>query len=469
MFVMKRLECIERLIAVVCVLSLLSVSLISNAQSRPNIVLLMADDLGWGDVGFNGNTVIQTPHLDEMASRSMRLTRFYSAAPVCSPTRGSCLTGRNAERYGIYFANVGHLDTAEITLGELLQRKGYSTGHFGKWHLGTLTRTEPDGHRGGKDKFKEHYAPPWEHGFDVSFSTEQAVPTWNPMEAQTILTKFWTGPGEYATDNLSGDASRVIMDRAIPFIEQSVSNGKPFLSVIWLHAPHTPVVAGPEYLERYKDLDEDHRHYYGCITAMDEQIGRLRSKLRELGVDQNTVIFFASDNGPAGEGGGILQHAGKRQQGTTGPFKGRKGSLYEGGIRVPALIEWPAIFTEPGESDLPLSTNDYLPTIAKIVGAEEDLVSSALDGIDMMTLLKKDISKRPGAIAFRSYDQIAYIDNRFKIYSADAGKHFELFDLRRDPSEATDISSHKPKRVERLRRELDNQLASWREDAKSKE
>ncbi len=450
-----------------CALVLLAVSL--YAQPRPNIVLLMADDLGWGDVGFNGNTVIQTPHLDEMAAQSVRLSRFYSGAPVCSPTRGSCLTGRNAERYGIYFANVGHLDSAELTLGEMLQRQGYTTGHFGKWHLGTLTRTEPDGHRGGKEKFREHYAPPWEHGFDVSFSTEQAVPTWNPMEAQTIKTKFWTGPDEYATENLDGDGSRVIMDRAIPFIEQAVSEGQPFLSVIWFHAPHTPVVAGPEYLTRYKDFDEDHSHYYGCITAMDEQIGRLRSKLRELGIERNTLVLFTSDNGPAGEGGGILQHPGKRQRGTPGPFRGRKGSLYEGGIRVPALIEWPAVFGQPRTSDLPVSTNDYLPTIAEAVGVQEELKSRTLDGISVLTLLRRGASTRPGAIAFRSYDQIAYIDNRFKIYSADAGKSFELFDLRRDPSETTDISSKRPKTVQKLKRELDTQLASWREDATGKE
>lgn len=199
-------------------------------KQRPNIVLIMADDLGWGDVGFNGNPFIKTPSLDEMAFNSLQFTRFYAAAPVCSPTRGSCLTGRNAEGYGIYLANSGHLKSEEISLAEALKSKGYITGHFGKWHLGTLTKTLQDGRRGGREE--DHYAPPWENGFEVCFSTEQTVPLWDPMIKQPFVTKFWTGPGEYATDNLEGDVSRVVMDRAIPFMENAVNEQTPFFMVV---------------------------------------------------------------------------------------------------------------------------------------------------------------------------------------------------------------------------------------------
>lgn len=431
-------------------------------QERPNIILLMADDLGWGDVGFNGNPFVKTPELDKMAANSIQFTRFYAGAPVCSPSRGSCLTGRNAERYGIYFANVGHIKKEEITLAEVLKHEGYTTGHFGKWHLGTLSNTVVDGHRGGREKEREHYSPPWENGFDVCFSTEQAVPTWNPMEEQTIKTKYWSGPGEFAKDNLEGDDSRVIMDRAIPFIEAAVKKKSPFLSVIWFHAPHTPVVAGPEYLARYPGFDENHRHYYGCITAMDEQVGRLRSALRRLGVAENTIIFFASDNGPAGEGGGILQYPGKRQQGSAGLFRGRKGSLYEGGVRVPALLEWPAQFKVHAKINAPISTSDYYPTILSLLGYDMSKNPLPLDGIDIFDLILHDQPERPRPIAFKSYKQRALTGNQFKIYSPDDGEHYELYDLLNDPYETSDIAGSHPELVESMRTVLDQWIDSCR-------
>lgn len=204
----------------------------STKTDPPNIILIMADDLGWGDVGFNGNKVIKTPALDAMAKNGMVFNRFYAAAPVCSPTRGSCLTGRHPFRYGIFHANTGKMEAEELTLAEYLKEKGYSTGHFGKWHLGTLTNDIIDANRGGRNP--EHYSPPWDNGFDVCFSTESKVPTWDPMitpdsTAEDIGTRtpgthfgtyYWSGPGEKVSDNLEGDDSRIIMDRVIPYIEQ---------------------------------------------------------------------------------------------------------------------------------------------------------------------------------------------------------------------------------------------------------
>ena len=223
--------------------------------SPPNVILVMADDLGWGDVGFNGNEIIETPHLDEMAAAGIQLNRFYAAAPVCSPTRGSCLTGRHPYRYGIFSANTGHMLPPEQTLAELLRDHGYATGHFGKWHLGTLTTTEQDANRGGP-RGRQHFALPSEHGFDVFFSTESKVPTWDPMVRPRGITgrtwwdpatdpdqhtpygtAYWSNAGR-VTDNLSGDDSRIVMDRAIPFLHEAVSNKTPFFSVIWFHAPH---------------------------------------------------------------------------------------------------------------------------------------------------------------------------------------------------------------------------------------
>ena len=152
----------------------------SAVAEAPNIVLVMCDDLGWGDVGFNGNEIIRTPHLDEMAAHGMKFNRFYAASAVCSPTRGSVVTGRHPYRYGIQTANKGHMLPRELTLAELLKEQGYATGHFGKWHLGTLTKTVRESNRGGPKGVKD-FSPPWVNGFDACFSTEAKVPTYDPM------------------------------------------------------------------------------------------------------------------------------------------------------------------------------------------------------------------------------------------------------------------------------------------------
>ena len=156
----------------------LGMSIMACTQQKPNIILIMADDLGYGDVGFNGNTIIKTPHLDKMSASGLTFTNFYSGGPVCSPTRGTCLTGRHYFRYGIFSANIGHLPKEEITLARLLKKEGYTTGHFGKWHLGTLNPEFSP--KGEKRKPKENFAPPWQRDYDESFVTESAVSTWNP-------------------------------------------------------------------------------------------------------------------------------------------------------------------------------------------------------------------------------------------------------------------------------------------------
>ena len=215
----------------------------------------MCDDLGYGDPQcFNANSPIRTPNIDVMAAAGMKFNRFYAAAPVCSPTRGSCLTGRHPYRFGVFSANTGHMKKQEITLPELLKKEGYTSGHFGKWHLGTLTTTVNDANRGGPHG-KKHYSIPSEHGYDDSFVTESKVPTFDPMikpkdagrnawdaivdksKAVSYGTHYWNHAGKAVTKNLEGDDSRLIMDRAVPFIESSVAKKQPFFAAIWFHAP----------------------------------------------------------------------------------------------------------------------------------------------------------------------------------------------------------------------------------------
>jgi len=432
------------------------------AAEKPNIILVMCDDLGWGDVGFNGNKIIHTPHLDAMAKNSLRFERFYAAAPVCSPTRGSCITGRHPYRYGVYFANTGHMKTEELTLAELLKKHGYATGHFGKWHLGTLTKTETEANRGGPRGVK-NFSPPQVNGFDVCFSTESKVPTWDPMlrpknnKSKTWWdpaedngpygTAYWNEKGARVTENLRGDDSRVIMDRAIPFIRAAAKKEQPFFTIVWFHAPHLPVVAGPEYTKLYAKHSKFAQHYYGCITALDEQVGRLRKELRTLGIADNTLVTFCSDNGPEGNASA---------PGSAGHFSGRKRSLLEGGIRVPGLVEWPAKI-KPGVTAIPAVTSDYLPTILDLIGAEQT-DKRPLDGISLVPLFKGKMKERGQPIGFQSAGQVALISDRYKIYGSGGRKKeqeltlpkLKLFDLKKDPSEKNDLAAQHPDLIKKM-------------------
>jgi len=432
----------------------------TKAVAGPNIILCMADDLGWADPGFNGNKIIKTPSLDAMAKSGLRFTRFYSAAPVCSPTRGSCLTGRHPYRYGITFANVGHMPKEEVTLAEVLKTREYTTGHFGKWHLGTLTKTEKDSNRGGPRGAK-HYSPPWENGFDVCFSTEAKVPTWDPMKKPESNapygTYYWREDGTKETENLEGDDSRIIMDRVVPFIRNAAKQKKPFLAIVWFHTPHLPVIAGVKYRKMYSQYSEDERHYYGCVTAMDEQMGRLRGELRELDIASNTMVWFCSDNGPEGKDG-----RSGRTRGSAGFLRGRKRSLFEGGVRVPALLEWPARIKGIRVTDVPCCTSDYFPTALDALGINIKGQPKPIDGVSLLPLIEGKMAKRPTPIAFESGSQLSLMDNRYKIYSNNKGKTYMLFDLIEDPGEKKDLAAENPQILQSMKATLEK----WRKSCK---
>ena len=434
-----------------------------NAE-HPNIILIMADDLGWGDVGFNGNSVIKTPALDELAGKGIIFSRFYAAAPVCSPTRGSCLTGRHPFRYGIITANAGKMKREEVTLAEFLKQKGYATGHFGKWHLGTLTNDIIDANRGGRDS--NVYSPPWENGFDVCFSTESKVPTWDPMitpgldagdignriTGMPFGTYYWTGPGEMVNENLEGDDSRVIMDRVIPFIENQSENKKSFFAVVWFHTPHLPVLTGERYRNLYPELSLDEQHFYGAISAMDEQVGRLTATLNDLGIAENTLLFFASDNGPEGiERGG-------RTQGSTSGFRGRKRSLYEGGVRVPGFVVWPAGIKPGQKTAFPLVTSDYFPNILEILEEKNQFPVTPVDGISMIPVWNGTLQDRSAPIGFQHSENKALTGNRYKLVQI--GDKFELYDLISDPFETNNLSSILPDILEQMKKELNQFVVS---------
>ena len=462
-----------RTLFAISLLTLCALPATAESDPKPNIIIFLADDMGWADVGFNGGQTIHTPHLDEMAAHSLRFERFYAAAPVCSPTRGSVLTGRHPDRYGIFGANVGHLPPTEHTLFEALAEAGYTTGHFGKWHLGTLTTTLRESNRGGP-RGAAHYSPPWDHAVDVSFVTEAKTPTYDPMLRPPIAqgrpnhqswapipagapstpygTHYWTGPDTMVPPDapeLRGDDSAIIMNRALRFIADAATAETPFLAAIWFHAPHLPVVAGPEHTGLYPDATTYEANYYGCVTALDEQVGRLRAQLRALGVADNTMLCFCSDNGPEGRAGAA--------PGSAGPLRGRKRDLLEGGIRVPGLIEWPARIRTARTTTVPCGTIDYLPTIRAAAGITSRN-PLPLDGIDLLPLLDGAMTQRPAPLAFHSRKEVALIDNRYKILSRDDGATYALYDLVADPGETVDLAERMPD----VTRAMAEQAAAWR-------
>ncbi|MFI3306214.1 MAG: sulfatase-like hydrolase/transferase [Rikenellaceae bacterium] len=440
----------KNLSSIACAMTLSLCCTAATAAKRPNIILIMADDLGWGDVGFNGNEIIKSPNLDLMASEGVKFNRFYSASAVSSPTRASVLTGRSPIRTGVFSANRGLLREEEITLPELLLEQGYTTGHFGKWHLGTLTHTQKDGRR-GRDGETKYYNPPILHGYTAALVTEVSVPTYDPLvmpidgdngdgwdeikEGQATKpsgSSYWDIEGSKVTENMSGDDSRIIMDRVLPFIDKSQEQKSPFLAVVWFHAPHMPVVAGEKYANMYSEYEPRFRNYAGCITAMDEQIGRLRKYLIDNDLYDNTIICFCSDNGP--------ENAPENMGGVTGGYRGRKRSLYEGGVRVPAFIIWRDVIKRPFITDYPAYTCDYLPTLAAAAGVDNSKCRYKLDGINIKSMLAGKESERPVPIITGALRQGSYSDNQYKLYKT--AKVVECYDIVADPYEKNPLPTN---------------------------
>jgi arylsulfatase A-like enzyme len=445
---------------------------VSGSESRPNIILCMADDQGWGDVGYNGHPTLKTPHLDQMSREGVTFNRFYSAAAMCSPTRGSVYTGRNPYRYGITFAMKGMLEPTEIPITSVLKEVGYTTGHFGKWHLGTLSREKGDQNRWGafSETPERYYCPPWERDVDVSFVTESKVPTWDPlihpgpikesekrnpeiiaMKGTPYRNDYFVGEGQVETVNMEGDDSRVIMDRAIPFIRDAVKTDKPFFAVIWFHAPHSPVVGGDEFMEMYRDVkDEDARHYYACVTALDAQMGRLRAELDSLGVAEDTMLWYCSDNGPARQGS-------PRHVGTAKHLSGYKLSIQEGGIRVPGLLVWPNRIKTARTVEAPCVTTDYFPTLLDAL--EVELPNDrAYDGMSLWPLIDGEEVNRSKPIGFlnRDAEEAVWMEDRYKLVIDRKGK--ALFDIKKDASEKRDLIREEPT----IARRMEAALEEWK-------
>ena len=395
------------------------------ADESPNIVLMMADDQGWGETGYYNHPLLKTPNLDAMAENGLRLDRFYAGAPVCSPTRASVLTGRSNNRTGVETHGFA-LRRQEKTLAQALQAAGYRTGHFGKWHL--------NGMRGpGVPLLASDTHHPGVFGFDVWLSVT------NFFDRNPILSR----QGKF--EEFAGDSSEIVVDEALQFIAEAAESSEPFLSVIWFGTPHSPFMATEEDMQPFAGLEEKSRHHYGELVALDRSVGALRKRLRELEIADNTLFWYCSDNGGLP---GITPE-------TVGGLRGFKGSVYEGGLRVPAIIEWPQEIPTPRVTKYPAVVMDIFPTIADVVGLPEASFIQPQDGLSLRPLFKQEIGERSKPIPFNCFGESALIDNQFKLLHVGTGKNrsnkqYELYDLVKDPTERDNLLAAQPEKAERM-------------------
>jgi arylsulfatase A-like enzyme len=431
---------------------------------RPNIILCMADDQGWGEMGYYEHPALKTPIFDEMAAGGLRFDRFYSGAPVCSPTRASVMTGRHPNRSGVFLWNYA-IRPEEITIAQILKKAGYRTGHFGKWHLGPVKADSP--------------VNPKACGFDEYLSHD------NFFEIDPPLSRNGADPGIH-----KGESSEIIVAEAMKFITKVRAENKPFFVVVWFGSPHEPYKATEKDAAMYAGVkDINRRNRYAEITAMDRSMGQLRTGLRQSGLARNTLLWYCSDNGIPSP----MQ--------PTANLRGSKGNLYEGGIRVPAIIEWPAVVTSPGISTMPCVTSDIMPTLLDILGL--GLPDRPIDGISLRPLIEGQMTTRPQPIGFWKYPleteqknkpwmdpdrlkgttptakrnsiqfqnfhhpvpltenfsgEAAWMDNRYKLVTD--GKKNELFDIVADPLEKKNLAEDKSGTTARMKAQLEAWQAS---------
>jgi arylsulfatase A-like enzyme len=338
--------------------------------ARPNIVLLMADDQSWGETGYNGHPHVKTPVLDEMSRTALRLDRFYAASPVCSPTRASVMTGRHANRSGAFAPNYS-TRPEEITIAQILKQGGYRTGHFGKWHIGAVKKESP--------------VNPGRMGFDEYLAHD------NFFEMNPPLSRNGAAPEIHR-----GESSEIIVAEAAKFAEKIRGENKPFFIVLWFGSPHGPYSGTEQDVGLYANVaHEEMRKRFAEITAMDRAIGRFRQKLRALGVAENTLVWYNSDNGLPGE---------HKSDTFDGGWRGAKGDVYEGGLRVPAIIEWPSVIRQPRSSSVPVVTSDIFATLLDLLQLKSPAPNRPLDGISMRTLIVDGVmTERPSPIGFWRY------------------------------------------------------------------
>ena len=419
-----------------------------SRQPGPNVVLILADDLGWGDVGFNGRTAWKTPYLDRLARQGTVFTRWYTNGVVCAPSRAALLTGRYGIHNGVS-ANNQDLPRSEVTIAEALKANGYATALFGKWHHGVTRPGETS------------YVHPMDQGFDEFFGFTNAGHAW-----QKFPKELWQGR---ELKPFSGDANRAFTDRSLDFIRRH--REKPFFLYVPYTDTHFYVDAGPDDLKRYqgKFPEKDptkplNAHYAATVHRLDEQVGRLMKALDDEGLRHNTLVLFSSDHGATFEAG---------NQGTSAyhdsnhPFRGQKRTLWEGGIRVPGVVRWPGVVPARRKVDQPVALIDLFPSILAAAGASA--TEAKLDGINLLPVWKGKASVPERTLFWEwrneGYQQTAAMRGDMKFVQS-AGGPPELFNVVVDPGERRTLAQEFPETTKSLREQLQAWLATETEAAR---
>ena len=413
----------------------------AGAPKRPNIVVIVADDLGYAELGCQGSADIRTPHIDSIARHGVRFTSGYVTAPVCSPSRAGLLTGRYQQRFGHELNAIGPqnrlphvgLPTAERTIADNLRAAGYATGIVGKWHLGGTEPYHPQ--RRGFDEF---FGFLHEGHFYVDGHRSQAVsllrPNEPPYDEQNPLLRGMQPVVDFGY--LTGAFTR----EAVAFIERH--RDRSFFLDLPYNAVHSPMQATEDDLVRFPEIkDRKRRIFAAMLAALDEGVGAVLGKLRETGLMQDTLVIFVSDNGgPTAE-----------LTSSNAPLRGGKGQLYEGGIRVPFLMQWESHLPGGVVYDRPVSSLDVLPTALAAAGVKR-ADGAKLDGVDLLPYLggRKDGSPQE-RLYWRYGGKAAIREGRWKLVRDGGEKHWELYDLDKDIGEADDMAARQSEVVARLR------------------
>ena len=421
------------------------------AAPRPNVVVLLADDLGWQDIGCYGGPV-KTPALDGLAAQGMRFTDFYSGCAVCSPSRATLLTGRQHIRTGVYSwiadgSQKSHLLEREVTLAEVLKQAGYATAHVGKWHLGLPAAGRPK-------------PTPAQHGFDHWFATaNNAAPSHhNPNN--------FLRNGE-PVGRIDGYSCQIVVDEAIAWLDRHRSKDQPFYLNVWFHEPHAPIAAPDETVTGYGQPGDQAAVYSGTIDNTDRAIARLLAKLRTVAPPDGTLIVYSSDNG-------------SYRRDRVGNLRGQKGVNWEGGIRVPGIFAWPGTIPAGRVEQTPAGLVDVLPTVCGLLGIAPP-AGVHLDGSDLTPLLRPragvefvrhqplfwHLQKSRPIVALRDGrwsltadpDYELSTDNLFReawIPAIKSGgyQNWQLFDLEADPGQTTNLAATQPEVHARLKAQL---------------
>lgn len=446
----------RRIILSLCGVFMLSLTLVAGTipkTEKPNIIVILADDLGYGDLGCFGSEYVNTPVLDGLARKGLRLTNFYAGSTVCSPSRAALMTGRNHNRVGVYSwippRNPMHLPEEEVTIAEVLKKSGYQTAHFGKWHLSTWDMKDPS-----------VLDPPLDrYGFDYWYAcANNAVPSQKDPVSFVLNGK--------PLGKQKGFSCQLAADRAITWLEEHRSDDAPFYLQLWFTEPHEVVKAPAAYRERHlqNGLDEKHADYYGCIENMDNAIGRVMEKIREMGLSKETLIVFTSDNGS-------MYHE------SNGGLRGKKGDVWEGGIRVPAIFYWDGQIKHGKKVASACGLVDFFATFCELSGNEQ-ATTLAKDGVSLLPLIKGQPFERGRPVfTFHHFNSMAslrhgdwtligYLDGQHPegpsafrkpyldyIRKTHLGR-FELYNLKEDPMQSVDVAHNHPAIVTAMKQQM---------------